>query len=142
MTTTKLTLKTARHGLLELEPERILCNDVHLPFGTRAFNPHNVRLWVVGNEYGAMGAVWAGCEQDALDELVDAGLGDALLITAEDEARMEQAEREELAHLGNAGESADLTNCWMATVDLAGDVPLMLLFAEARGANVDALGDL
>ncbi len=65
---------------VELEDERILCNDIILPFGE--FNPHNVRLWVIGNEFGALGAVWASHEQDALDELVDADLGGGLLMPA------------------------------------------------------------
>ena len=50
---------------VELDAEKILCNDIHLP--NSRFNPHNVRLWVIGTEFGALGAVWADCEQDAFD---------------------------------------------------------------------------
>ena len=126
--------------MVELEPARILCNDITLPFES---HPHNMRLWVIGNEYGAIGAVWASHEQDALDELVDAGLGDGLLVSAEDEAGMSEAEREDLAHLGNAGESADLEHCWLAPVawDLARDCALIALFAEARGVDACNLDD-
>lgn len=41
---------------LELELGRMLCNDIVLPW-----EPHlrNMRAWVIGNEFGAMGVVWA-----------------------------------------------------------------------------------
>lgn len=112
---------------VELEDERILCNDVSLPWER---HPHNMRLWVIGNEFGALGAVWASNEQDAFDELVDADLGDGLLI---DEADAD----EECARLGNAGEPANLDNAWIQLVrlDPAQDCRLLCRFAEARGAN-------
>lgn len=69
----KITLKTnAVNGgafncqparTIEMEPERVLCNNVILP---GEYNPHHVRLWIIGNEFGSMGAVWAGCEAYAL----------------------------------------------------------------------------
>lgn len=116
---------------VELAPERILANDVHF---AGEFNPHNVRLWVIGNEFGALGAVWAGNEQDALDELVDSDLGGGLLIDEKDAT-------EDSARLGNAGEPADLTYAWMATVNFQPerDLALLLCFAEARGANNSTL---
>jgi hypothetical protein len=67
--------------IIEINGDKILCNDIVLPTET---HPHNIRLWFVGNEFGALGAIWASSEQDALDELVDAGLGDGLLIDAKD----------------------------------------------------------
>jgi len=85
----------------------VLCNDITLPGD---FNPHNTRLWVIGNEYGVLGAVWAGNEQDALDELVNANLGQALLIDENDAD-------EDSACLGNAGEPACLDNVWLAEVE-------------------------
>ena len=121
--------------IVELEAERILCNDIVLP---GEHHPHNVRLWVIGNEYGALGAVWADCEQDALDELVDAGLGDGLLVDEKD--------AEDCARLGNAGEPADLDSAWLAPVEWqwenGRDVALLLKLAEARGANVSTLDDI
>lgn len=119
---------------IELDPERVLCNDVRLPGES---HPYNLQLWVIGNEFGALGAVWADCAQHALDELVDFGLGDGLLVD-EDDAD------EDCARLGNAGEPANLDNCWMQTVcfDPARDWRLLCKFAEARGACVDNLDKL
>ena len=56
---------------IELPDESILCNNIILPW---EFNPHKVHLYAIGHEFGAVGAVWASHEQDALDELVDSGL--------------------------------------------------------------------
>lgn len=111
---------------VELEDERILANNVIFP---GEFNPHNVRLWVIGNEYGALGAVWADCESDAIDELIDSDLGGGILI---DEADAD----EETARGGNAGEPYDTEHLWMATVrfEATHDLKLMLALAEARGA--------
>lgn len=115
---------------IELPPERIRCNDVVLPW---EYHPHKMRLWVIGNEYGALGAVWASHEQDALDELVDSDLGAGLLI---DEADAD----EDSARLGNAGEPANLDNAWLQVVDLAKCAPQTLcLFAEARGNGSSTL---
>jgi len=115
---------------IELEAERVICNDIRFPWES---HPYNLQLWVIGSEFGALGAVWANCEQDALDELVDKGLGESLLVDAADES-------EDDAHLGNAGEACDLTNVWMQTVRFtAEDYKLIAQFAEARGSNSDNL---
>ena len=126
-------------GEWELEDDKILCNDVHLPDG--GFNPHMVSLWVIGNEYGPVCAVWASCGQGALDEMVDAGLGDSFLVPQEDIDSATEEEREEWASLGNAGEYADLTYCWMAQAELQPerDIQLIIAFAEARGAGQKTL---
>lgn len=114
---------------IELEDDRILCNDVVLPFER---HPHGVKLYVIGNEYGALGAVWASHDQDAFDELVNSGLGDGLLIEEKDA-------NEECAHLGNAGEPANLDYAWIQEADLSGDLKLCCRFAEARGGSQDTL---
>src|SRR3989442_10444928 len=107
--TSKHTIHLMGHSLpVELPAERILTNNVIF---SGEFNPHNIRLWVIGNAYGALGAVWAGNEQDALDQLVDAGLGDQFLVDEQTQAEQE----DDLSYLGNAGEAADLTDAWMAT---------------------------
>lgn len=121
-------------GQCELDDENILCNDIVLP-GER--HPRNMRLWVIGNEYGALCAVWASCDQDALDAACDAGQLDSFLVSEEDQKSASEAEREAWAHLGGAGEPADLTYAWMAeaALDIARDYKLLFALAEARGAG-------
>lgn len=122
---------------IEIERERVLCNDVVLPWER---HPHGMSLWVVCSPYGALGAVWAGYEQEALDALVDAGLGDALLVSEADQAAADEDEREEWAHPGNAGEPCDLTDIYVRRVDLAKLPPETLCaFAEARGEGAETL---
>lgn len=118
---------------IELLPEHIACNDVTLPW---EYNPHNTRLFVIGNEFGALGAVWANHEQDAFDELVDQGYGDGLLLDPKDVEAMTEDEREDVSFLGNASEPCDLTNAWIQQVrlDPGQDCKLLCAFAEARGA--------
>lgn len=120
--------------IAELDPDRIRCNDIVFPWER---HPYKMGLWVIGNEFGALGAVWADCEQDAFDELVDAGLGDGLLIEETDAT-------EDCTRLGNAGEPANLDHAWLARVewDNARDFSTLMKFAEARGANHDNLGQL
>ena len=127
----------------ELEDSEILCNNVILP---EEFNPHNVRLWVIGNEYGPMCALWADCEQGALDELIDQGRGDSFLVSLEDqEAAVAdgaiEEKREEWAYLGNAGEPCDLSHAWLAPVEFkpARDWETLCKLAEARGQNSNTL---
>jgi hypothetical protein len=128
---------------VELENERILCNDIRFPWES---HPRNLRLFVIGNEYGALGAVWADCEQDALDELVNSGLGDGLLLDEETfKDYLEDEDRTEaISYLGNAGEPADLEHCWIGRVefDKVRDFDLILKFAELRGSGGKTLDDI
>ena len=84
------------NAFIEVEPSRVLCNDVVLP-GER--NPNHTRLWIVSAAFSNwptfLGAVWADNEQDALDTLVDEGLGEALLV--EDEAVLAMSDDEIVA---------------------------------------------
>jgi hypothetical protein len=142
----KLTLKPVNSGTfnclpsreVELNEEEVLCNNVILPW---EFNPHKVTLYVIGHEFGAVGAVWASHEQDALDELIDSGLGKSFLVSEEDQSSATEDEREDWTHLGNASEPCDLTNAWIQQVRLepSQDFRLLCAFAEARGACKDNL---
>jgi hypothetical protein len=125
------TLSLLDGGTLDLSDDRIVLNYVILPW---EYNPHNVRLWVICNEYGALGAVWASHEQDALDALIDNDLGAGILI---DEADAD----DESPRLGNAGEPCNLDYCQMSVVRLddTKDCRLLCRIAEARGANRDTL---
>ena len=125
------TLTTLSGCDVDLSDDHILLNHVILPW---EFNPHNVRLWIVSNEYGALGAVWANNEQDALDELVNNDLGNGLLI---DEADAD----DETCRLGNAGEPACLDYCRLEVVrlDEAKDCRLLCRISEGRGVAGDTL---
>jgi len=116
----------------ELEDENILCNNVIFP---GEFNPHNVRLWVIGNEFGPLCALWADCEQDAIDEGIDSGKLDGIMLSEED-AMEREADGDDISLGGNASEPYDSDHLWMATVklDSALDFALMLSLAESRGA--------
>jgi len=133
MKPSKYTLHTLR-GPIELDASRIRTDDVRFPW---EHSPRAWHLYVIGNEFGASGAVWADCEQDAFDELVDCDLGNGLLIDENDAD-------EESPRLGNAGEPACLDNAWIAIVqfDKTRDFNLILSLAEARGQCTDTLDNL
>ena len=122
----------------ELDGERILCNDIRFPWEG---SYHNTRLWVVCNEFGPVCAVWADCEQDAIDTMVDEGLGDSFLVSPEMVAEATEEEREEWERAGNGGECVDLTYCGLSPVvfDHGRDCRLLCEFAEARGEGRDTL---
>lgn len=109
---------------VELVEDKILTNDVCLPrhIDASAFNPHNVRLWVIGHTFGPICAVWVSNEQDAFDEAVDANLLDCFLIENPDDVT------EETTYLGNAGEPFDLSEAWIGEVsfDILRDVDFIL----------------
>jgi len=130
-----------KHGEVELDVDRIRCDDIILP---GEFNPHNKRLWVTMSRYGALGATWADNMGEALDELVDHDLAGNLLVDEKHLSEMDEAEQEELARLGNAGEPCDLTDVDVQPVVFKPerDWKLLCKFAEARGAGVSNLGVL
>ncbi len=120
----------------ELEGENILLNDVNLPEHIeRSYNPHNVKLWVIGNEYGALCGAWGSSEQDALDAAVDAGLLDCLMAEEQD------YNNEALTPLGNAGELFDLDYVWMGKVefDAARDIKLIVALVRESAEGKDTL---
>lgn len=123
----------------ELEGSQIRCNDVMLPadFDTAsAYNPHKVRLWVIGHSYGAVHAVFASHEQNALDELADCGaLG---FCQVADDLSVDE---DTVCRLGNAGEPFDLSDFWMGEVafDAARYIKLIVALARASEAGADYL---
>lgn len=133
-----LTLKQSSQApsSVELEGENILLNDVNLPEHIeRSYNPHNVKLWVIGNEYGALCGAWGSSEQDALDAAVDAGLLDCLMAEEQD------YDNEDLTPLGNASELFDLTHVWMGEVefDAARDIKLIVALVRESAEGKDTL---
>ena len=120
----------------QLEGDSILLNDVNLPEHIEhTYNPHNVTLWVIGHEHGALCAVWGSSEQEALDAAVDAGLLDSLMDEEQD------YNNEALTPLGNAGELFDLDYVWMGKVefDAARDIKLIVALVRESVEGKDTL---
>ncbi len=128
----------------ELGPDKILLNNVILPPSIdpeNAFNPHNVRLWVIGQEFGALCAVWASNEQGALDEACDAGMLECLRVSDADAQAYwaeHQTDNEEWTGLGNASEPHDLAHAWIAPVEFHAARDIALIIAMVRASENDA----
>jgi len=128
-----LNLASPTNAAIKIDVNRVLANNVIFD---GEFNPHSVRLWVISSDFGYTAAVWASCEQDALDEAVNADLMGAFAI---DEADAD----EETARLGNASEPFDLAYCGIRHLPQSEmSIGLLMAFAEARGAAVDTLDDV
>ena len=109
----------------DIDDKDVLINNAVLP---QEFNPHNVR-----HEFGAICAIWASCEQDALDEMLDAGYEQFLVE--------EHEEDQDYSYLGNAGEPCNLDYAWITPVefDFVRDYRTLIALAEARGAGQSVL---
>lgn len=127
---TTLTLNTKR-GSFDINETDILVDKFIRPFSC---NPRNVRLWIIGHEFGAFVALWASNEQDAFDDMIDAGYKQFLVDDPE-------PDYEEYAYLGNASEPCDLTYAWIEPVifdyNNKNDFDIMAKFiiAEERGLD-------
>ncbi len=128
---------------IELEGERIRMDCADATPCIYPGHHGNASLYVVGNEHGALGAVWCSHEGDAIDALVDADLAAALLIDEETLEGMSEEEREGVHFAGNAGEAVDLDHAWIQRVHIDGarDWRLIAAMAEATGAGADTLVD-
>jgi len=115
----------------ELAESDILLNDVTMPGD---YNPHNVRLWVIGHEYGPICALWAANEQDALDEMLDQGYEQFLV--ADEDFDFDLDEQGHYAHLGNAGEPCDLSYAWIKPIVLEPARDFRLLLDMYLGAHL------
>ena len=71
------------------------------------------QLYVIGNEYGHICAVWADNESDALDEAFNLGKLDCFKV---DESGLD--DDMEYTYLGNAGEVCNLDYAWITEVQL------------------------
>lgn len=125
----------------ELEADNILLDNAQLPAEIDAsdrYNPQNIRLWVIGHEFGAICAVFAGCEQYALDQAVDLNMIDCLMADTQD------YDDESLTSLGNASELFDLSHAWIAEVEFEAkrDIQLIVAIVKARAECLDNLGEL
>jgi hypothetical protein len=121
--------------------ENIKINDFSLPPEIDIecrLNPYNMRLWIIGHTFGAVGCIFASSEQDAFDNAVNYGLMDHCLN--EDQS---DYENEDLTPLGNAGELFDLSDTWIAEVDFKVDRDITLILALVRASEnqTDDLSD-
>ena len=117
---------------VELPGDKILTNNVILPRNidaVNAYNPHNVRLWVIGHEFGALCAVWARNEQDSFDKACNAGMLDCLMSEEQD------YDDESLAALGDASELFDLSHTWIAPVEWQAERDIKLILAMVRAVE-------
>lgn len=114
----------------EIPADRIVGCPVFFPWEHR----HGAdSLYIICNEFGAMGAVWADNEQDALDELIDANLGGGI----ETEEPTTEDEEQDVSRAGNNGRAVDMTHCSIlrAVFEPARDWKLMCAFHEMRGSG-------
>lgn len=127
--------------LVELEGEKIICNDVCLPksIDITSYNPHNIRGWVIGHEFGPICMIFASHEQDAFDAAVDTNMLECLLV--DDQENLSEEERGEYAPLGNASELHDLTHAWIGEVEYepARDIHLIVALIRAMENSTDTL---
>ena len=118
---------------VKLPGDKIALNNVIFPRHIdkeNAFNPHNVQLYVIGHEFGAICAVWASNGQEALDEACDLDLLDCFLC--EDQSP-ENYDSGDFVALGNASELFDLQYAWLGVVefDAARDIQLIVNIIRA-----------
>jgi hypothetical protein len=120
----------------ELNNDCILCNEEPVLPGDS--HRYNMRLWVVGNEFGACCAVWASHEQDALDAAVDANMIDCMLLDDQLEGYDENGDiLEEFISAGNAGELFHSDYMFIDAVefDIVRDWELLKAFARCTDNN-------
>lgn len=118
--------------LVDLEGDKILLNDVMLPTHIdreNSYNPNDIKLYVIGHEFGAICAVWAGYTQEAFDNAVDCNMLDCLMSEEQD------YDDESLTPLGNASELFDLSYAWIAQVEFDPARDIQLIVAIVRGSE-------
>lgn len=125
-------------ALVELEGEKIVCNDVHLPKEidhANSYNPRNTRAFVIGHEFGPICMVFADHAQEAFNVAVDTNVLDCLLSDAQDHSD------ESFTPLGNASELFDLTYAWIGEVefDAGRDIQLIVALVRANENGSDTL---
>jgi hypothetical protein len=125
-------------NIIKLESNRILCNDVVLPWEQ---TKGSSRLTIIFNQFGPVGAVWANDVKEALDILADASLADGILVDTDTYEAMPDKEQQNCPTIGSYGEPADLTyaSFGYAILSETTDCKMLCKFAEARGAGFDSL---
>ena len=133
------TVRIKDAGLYEydLEADKVMTDDVTMR------HEHAVgysQLWIIGNEFGPLCAVWAPHESDALDAAVNADLLDSLLL---EESDLDAYHESEYTRAGNASEPFASAHLWIKLAPIGEQTTLtQIRFAECRGAAVDNMGAL
>jgi hypothetical protein len=129
-------------GQFAMDDDRINVSGADCFIGYPGNRNGNGKLYVIGNEFGAIAAVTARFDGDALDQLIDSGLGDSLLV--DPQPTHEEAEENEYTALGNAGEYADISYAWIAEVEFepSRDIELIVAIAKADGAGASLLSEV
>ena len=124
---------------IDVNLDRCLAEDVVFK---DEYNPHSVRPWIIGNEYGALCLVWASSEQDALDNACDANLLAGIALDEEVvEELVADGNEDSIMYLGNASEPFESENVWLTdSITLTHKQERM--FAEARGAGAKTLDNI
>jgi len=123
---------------VDVESDLICPDEAQFPASidpTNQYNPHNVRAFVIGHEFGALCMVFSSNAQDAMDEACNKGFIDRLMSEEQD------YDDESLTPLGNAGELFDLSMAWCGKVewDAARDIGLIVAIVRAHAAGEDCL---
>lgn len=83
--------------------------------------PYGWKAWLLHDEGYTVAVVFADCEQDAIDEAVDAGKLDRWQVAPEelsDYGDTEEEQSQRLSYLGNAGEPFDIESLGMMEIPL------------------------
>jgi hypothetical protein len=114
-----------------LQGKDIYCNEE--PVLPCDKHPHNMRLFVITHQFGAVCAVWASSDQDALDAACNLNALDAFLASDDDiKDNVTEESDGELTRLGNAGELFVMADAWLYEVewDVARDWDVLKAFAR------------
>ena len=76
----------------------------------------NEKAWIIGHEYGPVAVGLGSCEQDALDDAVDNGALDCMIMSEKDAEEYEQDTGDYPPTAGNASEPLITDYLWMTEV--------------------------
>lgn len=93
-------------GTIKIENDMIVDIDDWIPEGE--YNPHSVRPWAIGDQFGTIAVAFADSGAAAIDAAIDAGKLDGRQIHDH-----ECADDCEALHGGNAGEAFDQSYLWI-----------------------------
>ena len=130
------TLHGVRHGEFALSPDSIGIREFTGDFRTGS-------MYIIGHEYGAVCAVWADNEQDAINGAWDEDMLTCLAFEEEDAVDESGDDMPNVMRVGNESAPIDTSYLWIDTVrfDPVRDFQAILAIAAASSANEDTLCD-